>query len=256
MQVKQLSKLSKQKPKLVGHPGQDKRIGLKPGRSGGRFVTAYEPDLALQICEFIAEGDTLLSVCRRDGMPCRQTFHRWVVNYPELSRAYSAARELSAYSLEEEALELADIIRNEPGSSQRVRAFDISMNQLRWSAIRRNPQAFSEKAALHITVPIQINTGLDLGDTSAAGGTPDHPNIYEIEAQVEKEVDPQEKLRYKDKMVLGDQPLVEPGANLRKPRKRVLTPKSFTERRRRDETQQKKMEKSAKKMTLKDVLAG
>ena len=219
-------------------------------------MTAYEPDLALQICEQIAEGETLLAVCKMDGMPARQTFHRWVVNYPELSRAYSAARELSAYAMEDKALDLAEQIRLEPGSSQKVRAYDISMNQLRWSAIRRNPQAFSEKAALHITVPIQINTGLDLGDTAAAGGTPDHPNIYEIEAQVAKEIEPEDKLRYKDKMVIGDKPLVERGANLRKPRKRVLTPKSFTKRRRRDETTQKRMAKSAKKMTLKDVLEG
>lgn len=189
-------------------------------------------------------------------MPHRQTFHRWVVNSPELSRAYSAARELSAYAMEETALDLADAIRRDPGNSQKVRAYDISMNQLRWSAIRRNPQAFSEKAALHITVPIQINTGLDLGDASVAGGTKDHPNIYQIEAKIENTVEPEEKLSYKDKMVAETKPLVEAGEKLRRPRKRVLTPISYEERRRRDEKKHKGIKKSAKKMTMKDVLEG
>ena len=226
---------------------QDRKIGLKRSRSGDRSVTVYTPDLALQICEKIAEGETLLAVCKENDMPHRQTFHRWVVNYPEVSRAYSAARELSAYAMEEEALELSRQIRIDPGTSQKVRAFDISMNQLRWSAMRRNPQVFSEKAALQIIVPIQINTSLNLGDELEAGGTRDHPNIYEIEAKVTNIVEDEKKMTYKEKMVEGSKPLVEKYAGLKTPRKRKLTPKSFSERRRLDAEQQQKLAESMRK---------
>jgi hypothetical protein len=59
------------------------------------------------------------------------------------------------------------------------------MNHLRWVAARRNPQLFSEKAAIKLTVPIQINTNLDLGgslldQTMDKGGK----STYTLEATV------------------------------------------------------------------------
>lgn len=185
---------------MADTPAQDRKAGLARQRVGGRFVTKYEPELALKICEQVAEGRTLKDICNDAKMPHRSTFNRWVVNYPELSRAYGAAREVSAYSLEEEALELGREIRKEPGTSQKVRAFDVLMNQLRWSASRRNPQVFSEKGSVQVTVPIQINTALDLGEEVQAAVSPDHPNIYELTAEVETEAPAPEQ---------SDKPLVD-----------------------------------------------
>ncbi len=235
--------------KIKARPKQDVKAGLTEVKSGGRYVSKYTPDLALQICEKIAEGMTLSAICEQEGMPHRQTFNRWVVNNPDLTRAYSAARELSSYAMEEEALDLARAIRTLPEiSSQLVRAYDIGMNQLRWSAMRRNPQVFSEKAAIKITVPIQINTGLDLGGTSASGGTKDYPNIYEVDAEVTEVVDDPKKTTYKEKMnerLPGEGSLVPSGKErLAQPRKRQLTPKSFEERRKRDENDQARMKKA------------
>src|SRR5690606_40975882 len=51
-----------------------------------------------------------------------------------------------------------------------------------------NPQVFSDKAQVNVTVPIQINTTLDMGDTGAQG-TAQFPNIYEMRATVGVEVD-------------------------------------------------------------------
>ncbi len=233
-------------------PAQDTKLGLTRQRSGGRFVTKYSPDLGLQICEKVAEGMTLIAICKLEGMPHRQTFHKWVVNNPDLTRAYSAARELSSYAMEEEALDLARDIRSRPDlTSQIVRAYDIGMNQLRWSAMRRNPQVFSEKAAIKITVPIQINTGLDLGGTSASGGTKAFPNIYEVDAEVETIIDDPKKTTYKEKMnerLPGEKQLVVDGKErLKQPRKRQLVPKSFIERRKRDEVDQARILKAQKK---------
>lgn len=186
--------LSKRKAEIqlpVAWPNQDSKLGLIGERSGDRNVTAYAPDLALQICELIAEGHTLKSICEQtDKFPHRSTFQRWVINYPELRKAYLAARELSAFAFEDQALTLAREIVNEPGNAQRVRAFDIAMNQLRWSATKRNPREFGDKSSLQITVPIQINTGLDLGDGSgAASGNAktidgSAENIYKVQGQV------------------------------------------------------------------------
>lgn len=153
-----------------------------------KFQSTYNPETALAICERIAEGETLSAICKPgSGLPSRQTFHRWVVQFPELSRAYSAARELSAHSLEEEALDTARVLKTQKGrlGAAGIRALDVAMNQLRWSAARRNPRVYSERAATTVTVPIQINTSLGLG-----GGTVD--NVYQLRAEVIDQPEPEQ----------------------------------------------------------------
>ncbi len=149
-------------------------------RFGSRSITKYSPELALTICEAVAEGKTLVEICKGTGMPHRASFARWVMLYKDVAISYQAARELSAQSLEEEALGLARSLSG-PNSytTVKVRALDIAMQQLRWSATRRDPSKYGQKAKETITVPIQINTTLDLG-----GDNRDGQGIYTITAQV------------------------------------------------------------------------
>lgn len=153
-------------------------------------VSTYNPELALAIVERIAQGETLNAICAKGtGLPHPSTFRRWVGLYPELSKAYSGAREVSAHSLEEEALDIAREL-NGPNRKKltptEIRALDVALDQLRWSAVRRNPKAYSERGAMHITVPIQINTSLDL-----AG--PKVTDVYTISANVEIPPTPEEE---------------------------------------------------------------
>lgn len=148
------------------------------------FVSTYNPEIALGICERVAEGETLSAICaeKTPGWPTRSTFQRWVIRYPEVARAYAAAREVSAYSLEEEALDTARELKDKKGrkgmSSTEIRALEVAMNQLRWSASRRNPKVFSERGAISVTVPIQINTSLDLGGEAGIA------DVYTLKANV------------------------------------------------------------------------
>lgn len=164
---------------------QDKAAQLPQEKVGGRYVTAYNPHVAMRIVERIAEGELLKDICAEgQGMPHRGTFHRWVVNNAELARAYGAARELSAQAMEEEAIDMARAIRKNPGTSVNVRAYEVAMNQLRWSAQRRDPSKYGDKAQVSVRVPVQINTQLNLGTDVGGGSTLDHPNIYQITASV------------------------------------------------------------------------
>lgn len=194
---------------MADYPQQDRDLGLRKTRLGGRFVTTYTPELALEMCEQIAEGATLKGLCEGnpDKYPSRSTFNRWVVQYPELSRAYAAARELSAHSFEEEALDIARTLAAEGRdfTSTKVRAFDTAIGQLRWSASRRNPKTYSERGSVQITVPIQINTSLDLGDGGMLGV--DHPDIYKLEAVTGyKEVDDAELMQADAPVLAPPQP--------------------------------------------------
>ncbi len=229
---------------MADTPQQDRNAGLSRTRVGGRFVTAYAPELAFKIVEHIAEGRTLKDICDNDdGMPARQTFHRWVAATPELRKMYSAAREMSAYAMEEEALDLGRSIRKNPGTAQRVRAHEVSMNQLRWSAGKRNAGVFSEKAVATLVVPIQINTTLDMGgEATDSLGTAEHPNIYEIEATVEHEGQPEKPLID----LRAGVPSLPPDPKRERMDKLAADQPTFAERRRKAQREAREMKKPAK----------
>ena len=147
---------------------------------GSRSITKYSPELALKICEGVAKGETLLDICKAPGMPHRASFYRWGMLYKDVAVSFQAARELSAQALEEEALGLArELSGKNDFTTVKVRAIDIALQQLRWSATRRDPSKYGQKAKETITVPIQIITTLDLG-----GDNRDSQGIYTITAEV------------------------------------------------------------------------
>ncbi len=177
--------------KPVDSPAQDRAVSPERQRisdpvRGDRVVTAYNPAMALEMCEQIADGRTLRELCAPgSGFVTYWTFRRWCLLEPDLAAAYREARTLSAISFEEESIDAARAIKDNPGTAQNVRAFDVFMNHLRWVAARRNPQLFSEKAAIKLTVPIQIMTNLDLGGkTINSDYGKDGNNQYTLEATV------------------------------------------------------------------------
>lgn len=169
-------------PRVADYPSQDKQANLPAERIGGRYITQYNPDIALKIVERMAEGETIAKICEKgSGFPHPTTFKRWVVNNPELAKAVDAARKLSAQSMEEEALDAAREIKRSQRDGTHVRAVEILLQQLRWSMERRDPAQYGTKAPVNIRVPIQVNTTLALSED--AGSIIDGKSIYKIEAR-------------------------------------------------------------------------
>ncbi len=166
-------------------PSQVRTLAKK---TAGRPPSVFRPELALAIIERVAEGETLSAICKGDGMPTATTFRRWALSREEVWEAFQAARELKADSLFDEALDLARDIKKEPGGPQRVRAHDIAMNHLRWAAGKLNPQKYSDRSQINVTVPIQINTTLDLGQGQ---GHTEENSVYDLTATVIAEPGPE-----------------------------------------------------------------
>lgn len=124
----------------------------------------YSVEKALAVCTAIAEGRTMKDIAKMDGMPSRPTLYRWIAAFPEFAAAYDRARSISAQSFEEEALELARIlIAPNDFTSVKVRAHEVAMAQLRWSAARRDPKRYGVAQNTGQPMAIQINTSLNLG---------------------------------------------------------------------------------------------
>lgn len=135
-------------------------------------MSEYQHDIAVALLDYVAMGKTIKQIAEMENMPTRQTIHRWLTLYKEFSSAYWAAKELSASVLEDEALAIAHKLcdANE-FTGTRIQALKEAMVQFRWSAARRDPKRYGGNAPVTaVTVPIQINTNLDLNSEADVDG--------------------------------------------------------------------------------------
>lgn len=153
----------------------------------------YTEGKALDVIDKIAQGNnTLKEILLEAGISTR-TWNYWLTQNNELQKAVNTARQLSAFAMEDDALHAGrHLMKNaETVTAPAVAAYRAFMEQLRWSAARRNPAEYGDKQVVSMKVPIQINTTLNLnGD-----GTEEIPDIYtiDLEAQPKLEFHPDGK---------------------------------------------------------------
>lgn len=70
--------------------------------------STYTTELADEICERIASGETLRAICRESHMPTWVTVYAWRKANPQFSERLALARELGGDAIAEETLEIAD----------------------------------------------------------------------------------------------------------------------------------------------------
>lgn len=68
----------------------------------------YSDQVADEICERIADGESLRSICRDAYMPSKATVFRWLAEKQDFQDQYIRAREAQADSLVDDMLDIAD----------------------------------------------------------------------------------------------------------------------------------------------------
>lgn len=179
-------------PKKTPEPAQQ---SVARRNTKGQFVGRFDPKVAVTICERIAEGETLSAICAQPGMPSRSAFRQWVLKDKELRSAYEAARELQAHSLFEEALDITRILKagkdgEDKLDNNRVNAFRVALDNLRWAAGKLNPAQYGERADPRGVVAIQIVTPLNLGQGDRQRDPIAGENLYTLKATIETPHDP------------------------------------------------------------------
>lgn len=96
-------------PKARKLPANSKAAGILVARKAGR-PSAYTPAVASVICEALAAGMSLRTLCAQPAMPSMTTVMRWLADEakPEFRLHYAHAREAQADLLTAEILEIAD----------------------------------------------------------------------------------------------------------------------------------------------------
>ena len=136
----------------------------------GARPTVYRQEVADEICQRMASGESLRSICRDSGMPGESTVRSWsLANVEGFSAHYARARENQAHSLAEELLEIADdgsndwMERNDPDNpGWQVNGEHLQRSRLRfdarkWLASKIMPKVYGERITQEIEGDLNIH---------------------------------------------------------------------------------------------------
>ena len=70
--------------------------------------TTYTQELADSICEELALGYSIRTVCKPEGMPAISTFFKWIRENEEFSKQYAKAKQEASDAMAEDILDIAD----------------------------------------------------------------------------------------------------------------------------------------------------
>ena len=128
---------NKEKAKLFGRP------------------SIYNPELAAQICEHIAQGKSLRTIAEMEGMPHQATIMAWLDgSHPDFSEQYARAREAQADKLAEETLLIADESSqdtyvdadgNVKTNTEAIQRSKLRVDTRKWLASKMAPKKYGDK---------------------------------------------------------------------------------------------------------------
>lgn len=101
--------------------------------------TSFTEDLAREILDRIAEGETLTSICRSQGSPSYRTVRRWrdnrelILGDMTFAEAYDRARRDQAYLGADELIDDSDVImQGDKWDSARIQAAKLKTDTKKW----------------------------------------------------------------------------------------------------------------------------
>lgn len=104
--------------------------------------TLFTDELALEICERIANGRSLRSVCLDKDMPAMSTVMDWLNNNNDFSEQYRRACEDRETTHFEEMLTIADEVLPETAEVARAK---LRIDTRKWVLARMNPKKYGDK---------------------------------------------------------------------------------------------------------------
>lgn len=113
------------------------------------------------ILNLLADGMSLRTICKIDGMPTRETVRHWLATDEagDLSAQYARAREWQGETLASECLELAD--GADPDSSAGVNKARLQVDTRKWMAGKLAPKVYGDRIDVGVSGTV-VNT-LEVG---------------------------------------------------------------------------------------------
>lgn len=130
----------------------------------------------MQICERLANGESLKAICEDEGMPARSTVFKWLAENKPFSDMYARAREEQADAIFDEIIEIADDGRNDwmerrgeedagwVTNGENIQRAKLRIDARKWMAGKLRPKKYGEKLELSGDAdnPIKVETKVTL----------------------------------------------------------------------------------------------
>lgn len=146
----------------------------------------YTEQAANKICEKIAEGLSIRTICKEEDMPAPSTIFKWLSEHRTFSEQYARAKEAQADAFAEEILDIADDSRNdwieihgEDGEVERarengeaIRRSVLRVDARKWLMGKMKPKKYGDAALIKLGgdpdgVPIQASVAVTFVRTNA-----------------------------------------------------------------------------------------
>lgn len=135
-------------------------LPLKPVRRPGREVTVYTPERAEVICQQLAEGKSLRSICQDLGI-AQATVYAWVIdNYEGFGERYARARHLMALRWADELDDIAADGRNDyyvddegklKPNVEHIQRSRLRIDTRKWILAKMLPKVYGDKVIAEVT---------------------------------------------------------------------------------------------------------
>ena len=105
----------------------------------------YSEALTEALCERLAQGRSLTSICGDEDMPASSTVFRGLARRPDFVRAYAAARDIQAHALFDQLLAIADAAPDSAGGVAKAR---LMVDTRKWWLARVAPKVYGDRLDL------------------------------------------------------------------------------------------------------------
>lgn len=136
--------------------------------------TKYTEALAKEICERLADGESLSGICNDEHMPDEKSVRTWALdNRDGFSPRYVRARELGYLKMADELIEIADDARNDWMDKKQkggtIRVVDeecvkrsvLRVDTRKWVLAKMLPKVFGEKITSEVTGSLTVTDTVD-----------------------------------------------------------------------------------------------
>lgn len=154
------------KPAAGAADGERHQAGQTPKKAGR--PSTYSEELATTICDRIAGGETMVKICREDGMPNRRTVMRWMDVHAEFAARCVRAREIHADYAHDRMMEIeVGVLEGEIDAT----AARVVLSSMQWRAAKLAPRKYGDMSKVEHSgpgggaIPVQA-TVLDANEMS------------------------------------------------------------------------------------------
>lgn len=104
--------------------------------------TEYSDTVFNTICDRLADGKSLKSICETNEMPSKATFYNWINNDKDLLDKYTRAKDDASDALADDIQDISDKVLNGEYEANNAR---VAIDAKKWIASKLKPKKYGDK---------------------------------------------------------------------------------------------------------------